>query len=538
MSIVYKAFDPRIDRYLAVKVLRQKFASELNYRQRFLREARAAGGLSHPNIVTVFDVGQADGVPYIAMEMLEGETLEARLERGERPSVEAIVDLAIQITRALTYAHRRGVIHRDIKPSNIHFGRESGVLKLMDFGIADLVRGPGEARRQEVAGTPAYMAPEQILGQGTDARSDLYSLGVVLYRLLSGHEPFRAERLSDLMTRVVHEPPDSLNPLDPETPVELMELVERLMLKKPGSRYERGEDVLEELQDIRLGLARGRQSGGFWKNWRWPMAVTAMVAVVLGAGLVLIYQHQSRAIAEVTYGYGEAMASIVGQELAEPLILDDSTGLSTLIGDFAENPRVRYLHLIDREGEVRSSTEAFLEGEPRPDSGGREIEWGSSSLRLFQVSDEVLEFQVPVRFQARRVGEVVLGLDSADLDAVAGLTLRMMALLFLVTVLAAMLGLVLLMRRLNDTSDRLGWAMGKVARGHYDFRLEERRRNELGSLFQRFNDMATRLEERHPGPEELAETPEPAISDERLEAGGEAEETLVLDQESERRRDS
>ncbi len=501
MSIVYKAFDPRIDRYLAVKILKQKFARDLSCRQRFLREARAAGGLSHPNIVTVFDVGQVDGAPYIAMEMLEGDTLADRMKDPDSISLADMLDLAIQTTSALAYAHARGIIHRDIKPANIHFDRGTGVVKLMDFGIADIAGTADrrQLRQSEIAGTPAYMSPEQIQGEKVDGRCDLYSLGVVLYSLLAGKDPFQADRLTDLMARIVHEPADPLVPRDPEVPVELVELVERLIAKKPEARFQRGSQVLEELQDIRLAVNRRHADAGFWHSlaWRWPVAVAALVAVVLGGGLYLIHQQQSRAMAEVTYGFGEAMASMVAQELAEALILDDSTALSTIMSDFSSNPRVEYLHLIDREEQIRSSTDAFLEGEPRPANTGREISWGSGSLKLYQVSEDVLEFQVPVRFQARRVGEVILGLDSRDLHGVASMTMQMMGLLFLVTVLAALLGLVMLTRRLTRAVERLGWGLSKIGRGHYDFRLEERAPSELGSVFQRFNDMATRLEERY-----------------------------------------
>ncbi|MGB0514940.1 MAG: serine/threonine-protein kinase, partial [Wenzhouxiangellaceae bacterium] len=138
MSIVYEGFDGRIDRHLAIKVLRSRFAGDVNARQRFMREARAAGGLAHPNIVTVFDVGQVDGKPYLVMELLPGGSLEDWLgaENLDRLDIERILDVALQLSRALDYAHRNGIVHRDIKPANIHYDHATGQVKMMDFGIA------------------------------------------------------------------------------------------------------------------------------------------------------------------------------------------------------------------------------------------------------------------------------------------------------------------------------------------------------------------------------------------------------------------
>ncbi|MEX0915977.1 MAG: serine/threonine-protein kinase, partial [Wenzhouxiangellaceae bacterium] len=185
MSIVYEGFDGRIDRHLAIKVLRQRYARDVGARQRFLREARAAGGLAHPNIVTVFDVGQAEATPYLVMEQLQGGTLEDWLDRDRLPELDTgmLIELAIQLARGLAYAHQHGVIHRDIKPANIHYDPKTNVAKMMDFGIAATERSTEEQESgRRIAGTLTHMAPELLSGDRADARSDLYSLGVVLYQ--------------------------------------------------------------------------------------------------------------------------------------------------------------------------------------------------------------------------------------------------------------------------------------------------------------------------------------------------------------------
>lgn len=501
MSIVYKAFDPRIDRYLAVKVLREQFARDVTSRQRFLREARAAGGLGHHNIVTVFDVGQIDGVPYMAMELLQGDTLADRLTQTHETSLRQVMDLAIQLCSALAYAHQRGVIHRDIKPANIHFDPATGVAKLLDFGIA------GVKSRQEtelaagkvVVGTPAYMAPEQMSGDAQDERCDLYALGVLLYRLLSGRLPFDEKNLSELMAAVVRKAPPPLEPLHPDTPVELVEMTHRLLAKKPSGRYSSAEEVLEELQDIRSGLSRGLLASARRRSqiWRWPLAVGAAVALVLGLGLTHVYRSQNEAMAGTTFGYGEGLASVIAREVAEPLLLDDSAALGNLVSDFAGNPQVLYLHISDRSGLVQSSTNLFLQGEPVPDSVAATVRREEPAIRVLQSENGDLEFQVPIRFQARRLGEVYLGIDGSGLSVAARSTLSMMVLVFMVAMLVILIALAGMVRHQRQLIERMGWGLRRIGKGQYDFRLDRERRDEFGLLYRRFNDMAMRLEERH-----------------------------------------
>jgi len=501
MSIVYKAFDPRIDRYLAVKVLREKFARDVTSRQRFLREARAAGGLGHPNIVTVFDVGQIDGMPFMAMELLDGETLSDRLEKDNLPTVHETLDIGVQLSSALSYAHERGVIHRDIKPANIYFDSATGVAKLLDFGIAGIKSRPEQAASEGglVVGTPTYMAPEQIAGDPQDARCDLYALGVVLYRLLSGRLPFDEANLSEQMAKVMREPPPSLQPLNPETPVELIEMTHRLLAKKPAARYASAEEVLEELQDIRAGLNRGFMASARRGSmvWRWPMAVGALVAVVLVMGLSYVYRSQNAAMASATFGFGEGLASVVAREIAEPLLLEDSAALGNLVSDFGSNAQVLYLHITNRTGEIESSTNLFLQGESVPELNNAIVRREETSIRVLQSDAGNLEFQVPIRFQARRVGEVYLGLDGSELSAAARGTLSMMVVVFLIAMLVIMVAMAVMVRHQRRLIERIGWGMRRMGKGQYDFRLESDRRDEFGNLYRRFNDMAMRLEERH-----------------------------------------
>jgi serine/threonine protein kinase len=255
MGIVYKAHDPKIDRIVAVKTI-SLFdlapSDELEYRARFYEEARTAGRLSHPGIVTVFDVepSPAEGQPYIVMEYVDGQPLSKLLAEndGRLPLGQAVL-LAEEVAKALHLAHSQGVIHRDIKPENILVTPE-GRAKIADFGIARLDRSqltlPGRA-----LGSPAYMSPEQLDGEKIDGRSDLYSLGVVLYTMLTGHRPFQGNSTATVCFKVANRDALPISAWNLESPPELDELVGRAMAKDPAQRFQSGEEMAYELRRFR-----------------------------------------------------------------------------------------------------------------------------------------------------------------------------------------------------------------------------------------------------------------------------------------------
>jgi len=503
MSIVYEGFDGRIDRHLAIKVLRQKYARNVAARQRFLREARAAGGLAHPNIVTVFDVGQAEATPYLVMELLKGGTLEDWLERDRLAELDTgmLVELAIQLARGLAYAHQHGVIHRDIKPANIHYDPKTNIAKMMDFGIAAIERdtdneNPDAGSR--IAGTMTHMAPELLAGQRADAQTDLYSLGVLLYQLLSGRLPFDGQDLETLIQQIARHETRPLRSLRPDMPRELIDLTYRLMALEPESRPGSASQVADELIEIRDGMHNGIVQTVKRKSapWRWPLITGMGVALVLVMGLTHLYRTQNQAIAETTFGFGEALASLIAQETAEALILEDTTALAVLVSDFAANPEIRFLHISDTSGTVRASTNPYMRGEQVPSLSGTEIERDSGSVNLTRAEeDDLLEFRVPIRFQARQVGQVRLGLDGSGLEEAANATLSMLVVVFFASLFALTLGLTWMTRRQQLGLKRLGWGLKRLQRGQFEFRLETDRRDEFGSVFSQFNRLAVRLDE-------------------------------------------
>jgi serine/threonine-protein kinase len=251
MGEVYLALDPQIDRKLAIKTVRLAGRpQEIDERKkRLLREARAAGRLMHPNVVTLFDAGEAEGLLYLAFEFVEGTDLGARLEAGERPSLRQVLRIVRQAAEALEYAHGQGIVHRDIKPSNILLDA-SGRVKVADFGIAKMA---GQSTELTVAGSvmgsPQYLSPEQVRGEDLDGRSDLFSLGVVFYELLSGQRPFNGETITTLVYQILHVEPPPVSELR-AVPPRLEELLRRMLAKDRDDRIATAGEVARELAFI------------------------------------------------------------------------------------------------------------------------------------------------------------------------------------------------------------------------------------------------------------------------------------------------
>jgi serine/threonine protein kinase/Tol biopolymer transport system component len=249
MGVVYKARHVRLARVVALKFLPPELTRDPQAKERFEQEARAASSLDHPNLCTILELGETpDGRLYLAMPCYDGETLRRRIERGPLPVAEA-VDIALQIARGLSKAHRSGLVHRDVKPANVIVTTD-GVVKILDFGLAKLAGAAAVSRTGSPAGTPAYMSPEQARGDEADPRTDLWSLGVVLYEMLAGRRPFRGEREQAVIYAILNERAQPLRELRPETPPELARLVERLMAKDPADRYATIDEPLAELRAI------------------------------------------------------------------------------------------------------------------------------------------------------------------------------------------------------------------------------------------------------------------------------------------------
>lgn len=266
MGVVYEAYDPSLHRTIALKVIRLVFAAsdaeQESFERRFLSEARIAARLSHPGIVVVHDIGRDPDthILYIALERLRGRTLAQMTAEGTRLRWREALRIVARVAEALHYAHAQGVIHRDIKPANVMV-LPSGDPKIMDFGLAKHEAGHEMTGSGQFVGTPLFMAPEQVLGQPVDGRTDLFSLGSVTYTLVTGVRPFAADSVPRIMARVAHQEPPPPSTVVPELPPVLDYLVARAMAKVPADRYANGAAMAEDVEDILAGRAPRHQGG-------------------------------------------------------------------------------------------------------------------------------------------------------------------------------------------------------------------------------------------------------------------------------------
>ncbi len=271
MGEVYRARDTRLGRDVAIKRLRPELASDEDRRKRFEREARAASALNHPHIVSLYDIGEDEGVLFMAMELVEGKTLRQSLG-DERPSPRRILDLAVQAAGGLARAHADGIVHRDLKPENLMLSRD-GYLKILDFGLAKLVEPERTGSASDVAtaisgtqagtvlGTVGYMSPEQAAGRAVDFRSDQFSLGTILYEMAAGKKPFERDSGAETLTAIIREEPEPLLSAAPRLPTPLRWVIERCLAKDPEERYASTKDLARELEMLRRRLGEATGSG-------------------------------------------------------------------------------------------------------------------------------------------------------------------------------------------------------------------------------------------------------------------------------------
>lgn len=256
MGIVLKGWDRSLDRFVAIKVLQPAFAHQAISRHRFAREAKAAAGVLHDNVIPIYGVDEHNHLPYLVMPYIKGESLERRIQRRAPLSLEEMLEIALQISRGLEAAHQQGLVHRDIKPANILLPESVSRVVITDFGLATALDEASLTRSSVLVGTPAYMSPEQVRGEPVDGRSDLFSLGSSLYAMASGHPPFRASSTYSVLRRITDQPHRPLIHQCRDLPLWFSELVDRLLEKDPAQRFASAAELAEHLESC---LAHLRQ---------------------------------------------------------------------------------------------------------------------------------------------------------------------------------------------------------------------------------------------------------------------------------------
>jgi TolB-like protein/Tfp pilus assembly protein PilF/predicted Ser/Thr protein kinase len=362
MGVVYEAEDAELGRRVAIKFLPEKAGRSAQALDRFKREARAASALNHPHICTIHDIGVHEGTPFLVMERLRGETVKSAIER-QALSIEAIISLGEQIADALDAAHRAGIVHRDLKPANL-FVTERGEAKILDFGLAKMASGESAADLSPDAvtvagehltafgstlGTVAYMSPEQARGEPVDARSDLFSLGVVLYEMATGRLPFPGQSTAEFFAAILREDPIPPSRLNAEVPGPLEQIVLKLLEKDRAMRYQSAADVRADLQRLQRDTTLSHVSGGYraaastsarhWRSGVWAAAGSIVLALAVGAGLWM-------GRGSKTPGPGSAAQSIAVLPLLDLSAQRDqqyfADGLTEdLLNALAKNPQLR-----------------------------------------------------------------------------------------------------------------------------------------------------------------------------------------------------
>ncbi|NVJ62056.1 MAG: protein kinase [Gammaproteobacteria bacterium] len=506
MACVYKAYDPEIDRFLAVKVLREELANDNEYRKGFIHEAKLAGQLAHPGIVTVYDVGVAEDKPYIAMELLDGVPLDELIKKRGRLSVHFSISILVQLTRALHYAHQQGVTHRDIKPGNIICLADNKTVKLTDFGIAQLddsLAASGK-NQEKVLGTPEYMAPEQILGYKLDARSDLYSLGTLVYTIVTGKTPFNADDYGELFRQIVKDKPPTMKIDDVKLPDELQDIVRKLLQKQPEKRYQSASQLMKDIRELLNILettAKEQSRPGFVSlRLRWTLMMAGLVTVTMLIGLVVVYYQQFLAMRGMATDYGYSTSKLIAFEVAEPVLLNDKTALDAIVSDLKRTQEIELISIRDANDIVLASTADGEVGQTTKRYGHGELidQRGSATVYSRQQADDqrVFDIDSPITFQDKTIGRVLITISADSLVRSAKVTLGIMIVLMLVTLIAVFSMTLAFARQISAQSKRLALALERMRRGQFNRRLTVDKNDEFGRISIAFNQMAESLEKR------------------------------------------
>ena len=518
MADVYRAYDPSIHRTLAIKVLKPEYSQIREYAVRFLREAKAAGALNHPNIVTVYDVGEVEGHPYIAMELVDGLPMNELVSAKGVLSPGDVTAIGLELADALSYAHKVGVVHRDIKPSNIMVLKDGRTIRILDFGIARMAEAADALFKEEslktqigqVLGSPRYMSPEQALGREIDGRSDLFSVGVVLYELLSGKKAFSGASAATLALQITTQDPPTLAEVAPASPRGLQFIITKLMAKQADRRFQDGAQLADALRREQAAAAAQLSDAEGRRQFlplpiRAALMVMTITAVVLALAIGAVLNRQNAGMQRMALTSGGAVASFVSNNVAFQLISNASAPsdqrdwqpIQGFVENASKDPNVLSLAVVDADGVVRGARDPAAVGKPdAPPAGEKALSRTPDGEVTVTGDGEGLRFKRVIAYGGRPVGRLDMVLSRADLQGAS----RLSALLMM-TLAAVVLGSVgaasyIVARSLSGPIRRLKAALRDAAAGNLSFRLSHQRKDEFGELFDAFNTMSANLEDR------------------------------------------
>lgn len=504
MSVVYQAEDPEIGRSLAIKLLKHELVEKEEYRELFLREAKAAGRLGHPGIVTIYDVGIWQERPFIAMELLDGENLDDYLQKHGTLNLEQAADLAKQLTLALDYAHQNGVIHRDLKPDNILVLDGGRRFKITDFGIAHVehlfLEDEGGKTNEKIMGTPAFMSPEQITGHGVDFKTDLYSLGVILYQVTKGELPFQAPNYAAMMQAVLHMNPQPIN-IASEQGFMWQSIIFRLLQKNPDHRYASSDELLEEIETLAKELSQNKEGLAGIRfvsmRARWAISLSAVVLVVMILGMVWVYNKQNQLMNQLVFDYGNSMVQIISSETAELLLLGEDVALQAITVDIADNSQIQHLSIRDGQGIVQSSSVPEQINKPFTLPDASELQQQTLDAKIYSnLSDydqEVVLFDSPITYQDKQIGHAFIAISRSNLKSATQSSLLAMIIWMFLIMLAVFSGVYWLANRFIQRVNQTRHVIRELRNhGQADI-LKVDAHDEVGRLQQEVNDLSQKL---------------------------------------------
>jgi len=535
MAIVYEAYDPIIDRNLAIKMLREECCLDSTYRTRFIREAKAAGNLSHPHIVTVHDIGETDSRPYIVMELLEGTTLEQRLSLSPPLTSSETIDICIQLATALHYAHDAGVVHRDIKPSNIvctNTASDKINVKITDFGIAhvtdsNLTQGTESAA---LLGTPYYISPEQVLGSRIDGRADLFSLGITMYQLFCGQRPFVGTTMHTLLFQIATEKHRPITNINSDFPLQLILVIDKCLQKNPDDRYQTGQELVDGLnhakEDIRKHGAKKAKNRFSSSVYQQTLLVSLLLFITMTITAFTLIHFQQLSLQQETQLQGIKFARYVAKQNTETVVRQDWLAVELFIQHINSFEHLQRVSITDHEGMIRGDTLSsavntlWQEQPPLPASEPNKI---SSAILTGQVRvvdrqskpaviyngitvpsglisllnlNHYNEFHISMSFGPRHVGKVIVSQSPSIHSQPLLQTISIVLLLYFICVVTV-IPIVYVITRANAKSLKLLQnSMNQITSGDYSQRFDSLPLNETGETYLAYNNMADKIQQR------------------------------------------